>query len=126
MSQNQPPGGWGPPGGPPGGYPPQQGGYGPPPQQQGYAPNPYQSQQQGGYGPGYGQQMQPAGIGGWKCPMCSYQGMPQSREKISTAGWILFVVLIFLCIFLCWIPLITMKSRANACPQCGTINGTWS
>jgi uncharacterized membrane protein len=39
-------------------------------------------------------------------------------EKISSGGWIAFVLLLFVCLPLCWIPLIWIKDRRSQCPNC--------
>jgi hypothetical protein len=90
-------------------YPQPPGGYGPPLQGGYYQPVP----------------MAPAQPVGWQCPFCKSQAPPIERVKISTAGWIVFAVLIFVCFLLCWIGLL-MKERAKACSSCGTVIGQFS
>ena len=129
---NGPPG-WDAP--PPGNGPPQQGygpppqqGYGPPPQQ-GYGPPPQQGYgppQQQGYGPP-GAYQQPYGAspmvpfggmaGVWVCRWCGYQGFPMQRQKISTGGIVVAIVLFFIFLPLFWIGLL-MKETITQCPQC--------
>jgi hypothetical protein len=60
---------------------------------------------------------------GFRCAVCGCTATPILKQRISTAGWIVFAVLIFLCIFLCWIPLITMREQSHACPQCRALVG---
>ena len=54
----------------------------------------------------------------FKCPYCQSQSPPIQKQKISTAGWILFVVLLLACFPLCWIGLL-MKEDYRACSFCG-------
>lgn len=105
---------------PPGGYrPPNPSGYGYPPAD--------------AYGqPTYGQPpMQPqymvvappsAPAGVFTCPFCRYQGPPLARSKVSTGGWIMFVVLLLFCFPLFWIGLL-MKDHYRVCSGCGTTVG---
>jgi len=56
-------------------------------------------------------------IGVWRCNMCGYMGQPRYTSKVSTGGWVVFVLLlIFTCIF-CWIGLL-IKDTRQQCPQC--------
>lgn len=88
--------------------------YGPPPS--GYGPAP-------GYGAPpvqhvvHSYAVQPQG---WRCPYCGFAGQPVQYTSITTAGWIVFVLLLFLCIILCWIPLISMREQKTVCPGCRT------
>lgn len=92
------------------------GGYGPPPG--------YPAQQ------GYGPQIQPTmGMTPHRFPMCNscgHQGIMQYASKVSTGGWIVFVILLIGCFPLCFIPLLVAKSRAQQCPRCLNIHGQWS
>jgi hypothetical protein len=54
----------------------------------------------------------------FKCPYCQSPAPPVQKQKISTAGWILFVVLLLLCFPLCWIGLL-MKEDYRSCSFCG-------
>jgi hypothetical protein len=63
-----------------------------------------------------------AAVGVWTCPFCRYQGAPLARSKISTAGWILFVVSLFVCFPLFFIGLL-LKDRYRVCASCGTTVG---
>ena len=54
----------------------------------------------------------------FKCPYCQSQSPPLQKQKISTAGWILFVVLLLACFPLCWIGLL-MKEDFRSCSFCG-------
>jgi DNA-directed RNA polymerase subunit RPC12/RpoP len=58
---------------------------------------------------------------GFRCPFCHHRGAPVVRSKVSTGGWVLFVLLLCgLCTaFLCWIPLVFMKEEYRACSSCG-------
>jgi hypothetical protein len=130
----------GPPGwGQPQGGPPQQQGYGPPPTPQGYGPPPqagygpppqagYGPPPQAGYGPapgygppvGYGPAVVPYGssmVAGFMCRFCGYQGFPLQIRKISTAGYVVAVILFVVIFPLFWIGLL-MKETVTTCPQC--------
>jgi hypothetical protein len=53
------------------------------------------------------------------CRACGYQGAALVQSKISSGGWVLFILMtIFLCWPLCWIPLVTMKDRRSVCAHC--------
>jgi|SRR6266516_1884868 len=54
----------------------------------------------------------------FRCPYCQSQSPPIQKQKISTAGWILFVVLLLACFPLCWIGLL-MKEDYRSCSFCG-------
>jgi hypothetical protein len=76
------------------------------------------------YGPPPPPQMQmmapvpPAQMGyGYACPFCMYQGPAMTKQRISTAGWIVFAVMIIVCLPLFWIGLL-MKETVPSCPQC--------
>lgn len=60
-----------------------------------------------------------------RCITCGYAGEMYHVTKISTGGWILFVVLLLgVCTLpICWIPLLAMKDRGKQCPQCHTLVG---
>jgi len=57
----------------------------------------------------------------FKCPYCSHEGPPLVNKKISGAGWVLFIVLLFLCIPLCWLPFVIdgCKEEERKCSGCG-------
>lgn len=80
------------------------------------------NQGQGPYGhpqqQGYGMQPQwPVQL--WTCHVCRFQGQAMLREKVSTAGWVVFALLLLFCLPLFWIGLL-IKDRVAVCPQCGT------
>jgi hypothetical protein len=54
----------------------------------------------------------------FRCPYCQSQSPPIQQQKISTAGWILFVVLLLACFPLCWIGLL-IKEDYRTCSFCG-------
>jgi uncharacterized membrane protein YvbJ len=54
----------------------------------------------------------------FKCPYCQSQSPPVQKQKISTAGWILFVILLLACFPLCWIGLL-IKEDYRSCSFCG-------
>jgi DNA-directed RNA polymerase subunit RPC12/RpoP len=63
----------------------------------------------------------PRDRGGYRCPFCDHIGIPLHRQKVSGAGWILFVVLLFVCFPLCWLPFVVdgCKVRTRICVHCG-------
>ncbi len=53
------------------------------------------------------------------CPFCSSSTIPLVRSKVSTAGWITFVLLLLLfCWPFCWIGLL-MREEYRQCSTCG-------
>lgn len=65
----------------------------------------------------------PAGMM-WTCPYCRFQGRPQEIQKVATAGWIIFFLMLFSCvgILFCWLPLL-IRDRRTVCPSCNTAVG---
>ncbi|WP_207915907.1 LITAF-like zinc ribbon domain-containing protein [Natronoflexus pectinivorans] len=57
-----------------------------------------------------------------KCPFCSYEGTPVFEKRISSTGWVLFVVLLFFCLPLFWIPFVVdgTKEEVRKCARCGS------
>lgn len=103
----------------PGGYPP------PPGQPYGYGnnavppPSSFAPQQQQYYMPQ--PQVFPGAVA-IQCPYCHFYGPPRTIQKISTAGWVVFAILLFFCFPLCWIGLL-MKEDQRACNNCGVVLG---
>jgi hypothetical protein len=59
-----------------------------------------------------------AQLGMVRCPVCGSVGPPYYKSKVSTAGWIVFVLLLVLfCWPLCWIGLL-MKENYAVCSTC--------
>ena len=54
---------------------------------------------------------------GHSCPRCSSQLMPRFERKISTAGWIVFAVLLVTFFPLFWIGFL-IKEDVRVCPVC--------
>lgn len=54
---------------------------------------------------------------GYLCPRCSSQLFPRFERKISTAGWIVFAVLLVTFFPLFWIGLL-IKEEVRVCPVC--------
>ncbi len=54
---------------------------------------------------------------GYSCPRCSSQILPRTEKKISTAGWIVFSVLLVTFFPLFWIGLL-IKEDVRICPVC--------
>lgn len=60
-------------------------------------------------------------VGVWTCRHCGAQGSGVHSSKVSTGGWIVFVLLFIVCFVLCWIPLVWMKDQTTRCMRCGTL-----
>jgi hypothetical protein len=56
-----------------------------------------------------------------KCPFCSHEGLPVVSKRISMGGWVLFVVLLLVCLPLCWLPFVidACKEEVRKCAACG-------
>lgn len=103
--------------------------YAPP---QGNLPNPHPSPgPYGGLPPNpYGQppppmNMQMVPVGGmammpFRCGACGYTGQSMMIQRISTAGWITFGVLLVTCLPLFWIGLLIKETRCQ-CPNCRAV-----
>ncbi|MGI8555413.1 MAG: LITAF-like zinc ribbon domain-containing protein [Pyrinomonadaceae bacterium] len=55
----------------------------------------------------------------YRCPCCGTQNYPRIERKISTAGWIVFSVLLVMFFPLFWIGLL-IKEDVKLCPVCNT------
>ena len=57
---------------------------------------------------------------GFRCPYCSSKSFPITVSKISTGGWVVFIVLLvtLACFPLCFIGLL-MKEDYRECADCG-------
>ncbi len=55
----------------------------------------------------------------YRCPHCMSQFLPRTERRISTAGWIVFAVLLVFFFPLFWIGLL-MKEDVRVCPACNT------
>jgi hypothetical protein len=56
---------------------------------------------------------------GFSCPFCGSTGAPITKSRISSAGWVVFVVLLLFCFPLFWIGLL-MKEQYRECYECGS------
>jgi hypothetical protein len=56
------------------------------------------------------------------CPYCHYTGTRRFSQKISTGGWVTFVVLLLVFFPICWIGLL-MKENQYVCGRCGMVLG---
>lgn len=56
------------------------------------------------------------------CPYCGYTGPDQVKSRVSTGGWITFVVVLLLFFPLCWIGLLIRKDY-SVCGRCGITLG---
>ncbi len=54
---------------------------------------------------------------GYHCPRCSSQLLPHYERKISTAGWVVFAILLVIFFPLFWIGLL-IKEDVRVCPVC--------
>jgi RNA polymerase subunit RPABC4/transcription elongation factor Spt4 len=57
--------------------------------------------------------------GNYRCPNCMSQMLPQIERSISTAGWIVFAVLLVVFFPLFWVGLL-IKEDVHVCPACKT------
>ena len=80
------------------------------PQQQ-YAQQQYAQQQ-------YVQQPYVPVLPAMHCPYCRAYAPPLVKRRISTAGWIVFAVLLFFTFIFCWIGLL-IKEDYRVCSYCG-------
>jgi hypothetical protein len=55
---------------------------------------------------------------GFRCPYCGESGPPVVKKKISTAGWVIFVVLLLACFPLCLLALLFTED-VRQCGACG-------
>jgi hypothetical protein len=53
-----------------------------------------------------------------ECPYCHMKAPPLIRSKVSTGGWVTFVVILILFFPLCWIGLLIRESY-YVCSRCG-------
>ena len=58
-------------------------------------------------------------VSGFHCPRCGTTAQPQINKKVSTAGWVVFVALLFACLPLFWIGLL-IKEKEIVCSICFT------
>lgn len=56
-------------------------------------------------------------ISGYRCPRCASQLMPRIEKRISSAGWIVFTVLLITFFPLFWIGFL-IKEDVRVCPVC--------
>lgn len=53
----------------------------------------------------------------YHCPRCGSQYLPVVERRVSTAGWIVFSVLLIFTLFFFWIGLL-IKEEVRVCPVC--------
>jgi len=58
---------------------------------------------------------------GFACPFCKTRKPPRAENKITTAGWVVFGVLVLSCFgwVVCWVPLMLMREDEHHCRDCG-------
>lgn len=56
--------------------------------------------------------------GGFKCPFCGGSTPPKVTRQVSTAGWIIFVILLLACFPLCALALFVTEDH-RSCHDCG-------
>ncbi len=56
-------------------------------------------------------------ISGYRCPRCASQLLPRVEKRISSAGWIVFTVLLITFFPLFWIGFL-IKEDVKVCPVC--------
>ncbi len=54
---------------------------------------------------------------GYRCPRCGATYLPVVEKKVSSEGWVTFILLLFMCLPRCWIGLL-MKQELRVCPVC--------
>jgi hypothetical protein len=54
----------------------------------------------------------------FRCGRCGYQGHARTETHVSGGGWIVFVLMLFFCLLLSWIPLVAMRETSAVCPSC--------
>ncbi|HVG32341.1 MAG TPA: LITAF-like zinc ribbon domain-containing protein [Pyrinomonadaceae bacterium] len=59
----------------------------------------------------------PANAVGYRCPRCGASYLPTVEKKVSSEGWLIFVLMLFFCFPLFWIGLL-MKQEYRVCPVC--------
>jgi predicted Zn finger-like uncharacterized protein len=55
---------------------------------------------------------------GFRCPFCQANDPPEVKSRISTAGWVIFVILLIACFPLCIIGLF-IREDYRVCSSCG-------
>jgi len=55
----------------------------------------------------------------YRCPHCGTSNLPIIERRISTAGWVVFSILLVFTFIFFWIGLL-MKENVNICPVCKT------
>jgi hypothetical protein len=76
-------------------------------------PAPYQPTQP--VAPSYYQY--PAADANYRCPRCGTSYLPVMEKRVSTAGWIVFSVLLVFTLIFFWVGLL-MKEEVAVCPVC--------
>lgn len=59
----------------------------------------------------------PQHLTGYHCPRCGTNYLPVIERRVSTAGWIVFSVLLVFTLVFFWIGLL-MKEEVSVCPVC--------
>lgn len=59
----------------------------------------------------------PQSPAGYRCPRCGAGYLPIVEKKVSSDGWVIFILLLFFCVPLCWIGLL-IKQETRICPVC--------
>ena len=60
-----------------------------------------------------------ANYGMVRCPFCGAAGPPRYEGKVSTGGWIAFVLLFLICLPLCWLGPLLGRQYSAVCGTCG-------
>lgn len=55
---------------------------------------------------------------GYRCPRCGTNALPVTERRVSSAGWIVFAVLLVATLLFCWIGLL-LREDVRVCPVCG-------
>ena len=54
----------------------------------------------------------------FSCPYCHTDSIPRVERRVSTAGWVVLVILVFFCLPLFWIGLLIREDQ-RLCRVCG-------
>jgi hypothetical protein len=53
-----------------------------------------------------------------RCPVCQTYALVAIKRKVSTGGWVVFVILLVFTIILCWVGLL-IQEEYRVCSNCG-------
>lgn len=65
------------------------------------------------------QKQRPRERDGFACPFCKSDRFPRKVDEVKTEAWIVFVILLFVCFPISWLPFLFMKGTVRYCSDCG-------